>query len=343
MSIDKETPVEIQIEEILEKIKTNAKRVKELGEWPGYISEESLAERVPKQGNENAPGFDAGIACALDLIARDRQHLAAALHGAYTPEAVQQVRDEMKDLDPDSETCWWLAACSVCEEGEVNQGKFLQQVEDFQTLIADPQLRLEKAKQEFAKMLSHFYFDKDIGDNVPYGTEDGCMQGAYIAGYPFATQYNEKFGLYFIGTYEDSLGLEDFQWSGELDEQGRPKSGPVWGSKQFNKCANREELLRALEIVQEKFKDKMPKKEMDNYQVSEKTIYTEKDPAEDFAQAGDYMREELEKLHFSPAEIERHVVKAGQEHAALFFTGDGEKETALEHAKKYIRALLSAR
>lgn len=261
MSIDKETPVEIQVEEILGKIKANAGRVKELGKWPDYINEESLAERVPKQGDANAAGFDAGIACALDLINREKQELAATLHGAYTPEAVQKVRDEIQNLDTDSETCWWLAACSVCEEGGVDQKKFLQQVEDFKAIAADPKSRVEKAKQEFEKMTGHFYFDKEIGENIPYGTEDGCMQGAYVAGYPFAVHNNEKFGIFFIGTYEDSLGLEDFKWSDEKDEQGRPKSGPVWGSKQFIKCADKEELKRALAVVAEKFKDKMPVKE----------------------------------------------------------------------------------
>lgn len=260
MPIEKETPVEIQVEAILATVKNNATRVKELGKWPPHVSEESLAERVPKQGDDNAPGFDAGIACALDLIAREKQELAATLHGAYTPEAVQKVREEIKNLDPDSETCWWLAACSVCEEGGIDQNKFLQQLEDFKTIAADPQFRMEKARQVFDTMTSDFYFDKDIGEDVPYGTKDGCIQGAYIAGYPFAVQYNENYGLYFIGTYEESLGLEGFQWSDEKDEEGRAKSGPVWGSRQFNMCANREELMRALEVVKANFKDRMPQK-----------------------------------------------------------------------------------
>lgn len=255
---EREQPVEVQVAALLEKIKANAARVKELGKWPSYVEEESLAERVPKQGNNNAPGFDAGLACALDLIARDKQELAATLHAAYTPTAVEKVRGEMRNLDPDSETCWWLAACHVCREGEINQEQFLQQIEDFKKLASDTDARAVAAKQEYENMISKFNFDETIGADVPFGTQDGCMQGAYIKGYPFATQYNEAFGLYFIGTYEGSLGLEDFKWSEEKDDKGRAKSGPVWGSKQFVKCANKEELLKALEVVKNKFKDEMP-------------------------------------------------------------------------------------
>lgn|SRR3989338_1585074 len=252
MSIDKESPVEVQVEAILEKIKANASRIKELGQWPGYMGEESLAERVPKQGDTDAPGFDAGIACALDLITRDKQKLAATLHGAYTPEAVQQVRDEIKNTDPDSETCWWLAACSICEEGDVDQKKFLGQIENFKALVEDPARRLQTAKKEFEKMVSLFNLNQELG-GVAYGDQDGCMQGSYIAGHSFAVQRHDGYGLYFIGTYNKTLGLEQFTWSEEKNDKGRAKSGPVFGSKQFVKCASKEELLRALEIVRANF------------------------------------------------------------------------------------------
>ncbi len=242
----------MQVEEILEKVKANASRVKELGQWPAYVSEESLAERVPKHVDKNAPGFDAGIACTLDLIAREKQKLAAALHGAYTPEAVQKVREEIANLDPDSETCWWLAACSICEEGGIDQQKFLKQIEDFKVLASDPGRRLQSAQEEFEKMVSLFSINSELGD-VPYGNQDGCMQGAYIAGHSFAVQRHDGYGLYFIGTYNSTLGLEQFVWSDEKDEKGRLKSGPVFGSKQFVKCANKEELLRALEVVKANF------------------------------------------------------------------------------------------
>jgi len=254
MTIDSEAPKEVRIAAILEQVRNNASRIKELGQWPAHIQEDSLAERIPKQGGQNAPGFDAGIACALDLIARDKQRLSAIFHGAYTPEAVQQVREELKNDDPNSETVWWLAACSICDEDRgVDQDSFLKQINDFETLQADPKKRAEAAKSEFKKMSTKFSISEELG-GVPYGTVDGCMQGAYLAGYLYATSFNEKYGLYFIGTYEASLGLEDFKWSEEKDGKGKAKSGPVWGSNQFVKCATKEELLEALKIVKGKFK-----------------------------------------------------------------------------------------
>lgn len=257
LNASREEQIEREVEKLLSVIQAEAPRVKELGNWPDWVEDGSLAERVPKKGDANASGFDAGIACALDLIARDKQKLAAILHGAYTPEAVSQIREEMKKLDPDSETCWWLAACSICEEGGIDRKKFLQQIDGFKQLAADPEKRKEAAQKEFTKMTNTFHFTPELGEGVPFGTEDGCMQGAYIAGYPFAVNYAEKYGIYFVGTYEPTLGLENFTWSDEKDENGRPKSGPVFGSKQFVKCANMEELKQVLQIVKRGFKDKI--------------------------------------------------------------------------------------
>lgn len=245
--------VDTEVRKIITQIYVSAFRVKELGKWPKWVEERSLVERVPRLDDTNAPGFDAGIACALDLIPREKQKLAAILHAAYTLEAVEQIRKEMKDLDFDSETCWWLTACSVCSEGGISQNQFLQQIENFKELASDPQKRKEIAQKEFNNMTSSFYFIPELGNNVPYGTKDGCMQGAYVAGHSFAVNYSEKYGLYFLGTYHLSLGLENFAWSDEKDEKGRLKSGPVFGSKQFVKCANMGELKRALKIVEPLF------------------------------------------------------------------------------------------
>ncbi|MBI2443924.1 MAG: hypothetical protein HYV42_01615 [Candidatus Magasanikbacteria bacterium] len=253
MAMDYEAPIEVQVEAIKGKVAAAAARVKELGGWPPWVEESSLVERIPNQGDTNAPGFDAGTACALDLIVREKQKLAATLHGNYSPEAVQQVRDEAKALDPNSETTWWLAACSLCTEGNVDQKKFLQQISDFKTIAADPEKRRAAAQQELDNMSKRFHFDAAIDPEVPYGTEDGCIQGAYLKGYPFAVYYSKNDGIYFVGTYHPTLGLDDFQWSDEKDGQGREKSGPVFGSKQFVKCANLDELKAALVIIKPKF------------------------------------------------------------------------------------------
>lgn len=243
-----QTHVKMEVGKLRNVVAENAQRVAELGQWPSYIQPGSLLERIPAEGDKNAPGFDAGIACATDLIPRDKQELAARLHANYTKEAVMQVRKEAADGNLDSQTTWWLAACSTCREGGIDQQQFLEQVEVFKRLSEDPKERGVEAKKEFDKMTHSFI----LKDGVPYGEEDGCIQGAYIAGYPYGTYYSQKYGIFFIGTYEDSLGLEDFPWSDAKDEKGRPKSGPVFGSKQFVKCATEDELKRAMEVVKKK-------------------------------------------------------------------------------------------
>ncbi len=229
-------------------VEKNAPAIALLGEWPPYISAETLIERVPKSGEGNAPGFDAGVACALGMIPEDRQALAAHLHANYSPESVAQVRREVAMKDPNTETAWWLAACSVCREGDVDAAAFLAQVESFKELSRDAQQRLAAATREYDDMMKRF----TLIDGAPYGEDDGCMQAAYLAGYPFASSYAANYGLFFIGTYEESLGLEDFPWSEEKDEKGRAKSGPVYGSRQFVKCATKEEWEKALEVVRAK-------------------------------------------------------------------------------------------
>ncbi len=246
--------LKVKLAEIKTTIEENIQRVAKLGKWPEYIKPDSLLERIPQSSEKDAPGFDAGIACALNLIPEDKQELTAELHANYTREAVLQVRQELMNMNADSATSWWLAACSLCKEGQVNVEQFLQQIEDFKNLIINKIARLEAAKKEYETMTSGF----KLVDGVPFGEKDGCIQGAYIAGYPFGSMYASKYGLYFVGTYEDSLGLEDFKWSEEKDARGRPKSGPVFGSKQFVKCSNEEEWKLVIEIVKKKFKEEIP-------------------------------------------------------------------------------------
>lgn len=171
-------------------------RLRELGSWPEWIDDETITRRVPEFGGTDAPGFDAGIASALGLIPEGKQILAAILHAAYTPQAVEQIRRKMRDLDPDSETCWWLAACSICTEGSVDQKTFLQQIQKFRELAAYPEKRLAAAHAEFEKMTRSFAFIPELGDDVPYGTEDGSTQGEYLAGHRFGVTYAESYGIY---------------------------------------------------------------------------------------------------------------------------------------------------
>jgi hypothetical protein len=229
---------------MLELVEAAAPRVAALGGWPDFVALESLSARVPTS-ERRATGFDAGIACALDLIPRERQRLAATLHAAYTPEAVEQARREAGDLDSDSETCWWLAACHVCEEGQLAPADFDAQLAAFAQLAADPQARLAAAESEYARMMTLF----QVRNGIAFGVEDGAMQGAYLAGHDLAGMYAAEHHLWFLGTFRESLGLDDFAWSTELDDELRPRSGPVWGSRQFCKAASEDEYMRAAAIA----------------------------------------------------------------------------------------------
>lgn len=238
-----------QLRDIRRVVAANAERLAKTGGWPGWIKPDSILERIPDAADDVAPGFDAGIACTLDLIPRDKQELSARLHANYDKDAVMKIRDEIASLDPNSETAWWLAACYVCgTEEQANGAQFLAQIEQFKQIAKDENERLRVARAEIDHIRSSF----TLKYGVPFGTKDGCIQGAYVAGYPFGSSYSEGYGIYFIGTYEDSLGLEDFPWSDEKDEKDRPKSGPVFGSKQFVKCANEDEWRRAIAVVQQK-------------------------------------------------------------------------------------------
>ena len=267
----------------------NASRVAELGNWPEWIDPNSLAERIPSESKSGAGGFDAGVACALGLIPEDKQKLAATLHAAYTPEAVAQLRTELEDLNPDSETAWWLAACSVCEEGSVDVEKFIAQIADFKDLCKPENIRefLNAAKKAEREMLDTFYEDERFGEGVPFGTKDGCMQGAYLAGHPFAVMYSEEYEIYFIGTFHPSLGLENFEWSSEKDEEGRDLSGPVFGSKQFVKCKDLDEALRAIEYVK-KHSANLSEAESPDENIVKVEDLTSKDVYESMISAGTF-------------------------------------------------------
>lgn len=251
--------------ELKNKIIREAQRVKKLGKWPGHISIDSLVSRIPDEG-KTAPGFDAGIACCLDLIPRDKQTLSATLHAAYTPAAVDQVREEIKLLQDKNiidsnrftevvnlETTWWLAACHLCKEGNNTCSDFLSQILAFKESVKYIYERYNNAKAELEHMLQSF----TIAGGVPIATSDGGMAGAYVGGYPFAVGIGH--GVWFVGTYFPTLGIpHSFNWGTDKDSQGRLKSGPVHGSQQFVKCADLNELNHVVNIARENLKQFMP-------------------------------------------------------------------------------------
>ena len=236
----------MQIEDISKLVETNATSVAQLGDWPPYIQPSSLTDRIPR-GEQPGPGFDAGIATALGIIPEDKATLSAVLHAAYTKDAVLQVRAEREEKDADSETTWWAAMSSLCREGEVSQSEFMEQVAQAERLAADPAARLAAAEDLWRQIDGTWKIEDYLG--IPYGEVDGCMQAAYLSGYPVAVMWAEAYSLWFIGTYEPSLGLEEFPFSTKTDDQGRTLSGPVHGSKQFVKVSSSEELVSALKAV----------------------------------------------------------------------------------------------
>lgn len=234
-------------------IRQRAADIARLGAWPAWIQhEETLIQRIPT-AEQTASGFDAGIACALGLLPPHARTLSATLHAAYTPPAVAEVRSAIHNAhglwrihDADSPACWWLAACSICTEGDdVDLPAFHAQIADFMKLRDDAGLRRAAAEKTLQDMCGSFSGSRGYA----FGTRDGCLQGAYIAGHDFAVMHAQKYGVYFIGTFHPSLGLEDFIWGSGRDGKDRPTSGPVHGSRQFVKCADESELACAIAAV----------------------------------------------------------------------------------------------
>jgi hypothetical protein len=221
-----------------------AERVALLGEWPANIdAEKTLVGRVPLPGR-TAAGFDAGLACALDLIPRSNQRMAAALHANISVGLMRQAAREAARVndDPGSATAWWLAACSICCETGVDAVEFIQQLTDFIGLCRLPKARSSAAVEEYQAMLNSFSLSK----GYPYGERDGCMLGAYLAGYPVATEFAPNTGAYFIGTQLPDLGLAEFSWSCSPQDDPSCRSGPVAGSAQYVRCADAAEFEAAL-------------------------------------------------------------------------------------------------
>lgn len=239
-------------------VRRAAPDIARLGQWPAHIDPQaSLTDRIP-QPQQTASGFDAGIAAALGLMPDHAKPLCATLHAAYTEAAVEELRGAISRhnglwtiKDAQSATCWWLAACSLCIDGEeVDIDTLRQQITGFAALAADDTARKAAAEKTLNEMCSRF----DTTRGYAYGEGDGCMQGAYIAGHDLAVMQARHYDVYFIGTFRPSLGLEDFGWSDAVDAKGRPRSGPVHGSRQFVKCASESELAAAVAQAQKYLK-----------------------------------------------------------------------------------------
>jgi hypothetical protein len=143
----------------------------------------------------------------------------------------------------------------ICQESEgVDPLGFCRQLVEAELLTSREhrqQRALAMAKKMLATSEDTFFFGLDYP--VPFGTTDGCIQGAYLSGSPYGVWWDQSANLYFIGTNRPTLGLEEFEWQDAVDSLGRPTSGPVHGSPQFVKCSGRIELWDALKVVQRLF------------------------------------------------------------------------------------------
>jgi hypothetical protein len=216
--------------------------------WPDWADPDDILLRIPR-GDKLAAGLDAMLACCLWLVPEEAWSLSAGLHVDWNAQNVGRIRAAIaEDLPPDHPVTWWAAMCSICREGEVDQQAFARQVLHAHLFRVDPNARREAADAELVRMRGLFSTDL----LYPLGTQDGCLQGMYVSGYNWGVHdARGVYGIFFIGTCEKSLGLEDFEWGTNEDEHG-PLSGPVHGSPAFVKCENETELAAALEVVREK-------------------------------------------------------------------------------------------
>lgn len=172
------------------------------------------------------------------------------MHAAYNEKSVLQIREEADKMMPDSETCWWLAASSLVVYKKLTVPEFHDQINDFHLLIQDAMLRRDVAIEMFETMINSY----QMVNKVPFSVKNRGLQGAYLDGHDFAVQYHEAEAKFFIGTFKESLGLENFEFSQDKDENGNLISGPVFGSRQYVATNSFSELTQILKIVRKHLK-----------------------------------------------------------------------------------------
>ncbi|MDC0357311.1 hypothetical protein OAO01_00715 [Oligoflexia bacterium] len=218
---------------------------------------QSLKYRVPVEGGKSA-GLDAGLFAISRMIPEHAREFSARMHANHTPELIDYARTNLQNLDHkrDAPITWWLAACSVVKPG-VDRYGLVNQVIDFHILRTDLEKRVAAAKATKARFLQSVETEEIAGVECPIGTNPDTHLRAYLAGHRYAVLHATGIGLYYIGTYESSLGLEDHgdKFSNKTDEQDRPLSGFVGGNPKLAKCCDRNELEIILPIVAAHFSD----------------------------------------------------------------------------------------
>jgi hypothetical protein len=246
-------------------IEGSVRRVAQLGNWPGETKMhiDALLGRVPREDNV-ASGFDAGIAVALGLTTIDGQEfgrLSASMHTDPTENDYTEVRQGIGRIergDMRNDTAFWLLGSLVCDDGYqgVDQEQFVRQVQKYNELqdsmfsTSDGRAtQIQNILLDSVKNMKSGYIQMD--DGVVFAEDNAALIGAYIDGHKFGVFPGG--GLFYIGSYLPSLGLEDFKFGTSTEMVNgdvKTKSGFVHeGSYNFIKCATIGELSRAVDIV----------------------------------------------------------------------------------------------
>jgi len=189
------------INEMISRTLKNSAQIARMGKWPEIFEADSIASGIPTNGTRRF-GFNAVIACALELIPQDRWWLPALVYHGWLSEEVHQIRREAREMQPNAETTWYLAAESLRREGGVDTATFLEQVAQFSSLAKTPEDRAAAARDEFRRRGTLFSIDRY---GFPFGTAQGCVDAAYIHGHRLATCFVEESQTYYISTYMPRL------------------------------------------------------------------------------------------------------------------------------------------
>lgn len=226
----------------------NIPRLAAIGVWPPrFDRKKSLLVPIPEE-NGFADGINPGLACALNVIPEPMQLLSAMLHGGFTPDAVHHFRQEQAWLTYVNGATWYLAVRGIPKQTpKVSFSEFKIQLEALKALGSDKRGLVKLAQEELERMRKSFLV---MADGIPFATSKTSLQNAYLLGYDWGVWSNPEAPLYFLETFQPSLGLDDFPPS-KPGTQRRAKSGLVGTSKQLAKMLTFEDLGRAIAGVRQ--------------------------------------------------------------------------------------------
>ncbi len=190
---------------LLKKATDNLPRVAALGGWGNEILERERCNVASIQKAPSSPHhFSAGLACALDLIPRDRQASVARLHGKSSEEDVAIAQIDLLGLTPDCAIVWWLATHPLTRK--LNTSEFSFTWVERKRELSDASARLAQAHAERHAASSLFRL---MDDGVPFTTNPDGLMAAYLNGYAWGVYYDLSANLFWIETIKPSLGPSD--------------------------------------------------------------------------------------------------------------------------------------